>query len=88
MNIKTDSVFRCIKPYSGKNSEGKNFTLNQDAEYCKTQVDMANLHPNRSDIVIYLNEWNTQRMQQLPSLSLDEFSKLENSYLEKVMNLH
>lgn len=88
MNIRTDSVFRCIKAYGGQNSNGKPLALKKGTEYCKTQVDMSSIEQTRDDVIVFLNEWNTPNMRQLPSLSLDEFSKLENTHLEKVMTLH
>ena len=88
MNIRTDSVFKCIKAYGGQNSKGKPFALKKGTEYCKTQVDMSTVDQSRDDVIVFLNEWNTPNMRQLPSLSLDEFNKLENIHLEKVMTLN
>lgn len=88
MNIKTDSVYKCIKAYGGHNSKGKPFALKRDTEYCKTQVDMSTVDKTRDDVIVFLNEWNTHQMNQLPSLTLDEFNKLEGEYLIKLTNIN
>lgn len=84
--MRPDAVYLCVKNYRGRNDDNQLIQLFENREYSRTSVNMADMGMPEKGTVIYVHDFEDPRVK-LPALSDDEFTQLEDEFLQKTTKI-